>query len=363
MGKENFWSHEDRARLKELLKTNGGRFAAWMEAKFPGRSRMSLLKQAGEFRRHERYGNHHPPVDLSIPANLPLAPEDIPVHWDPVPIPEKVTDPIPADRTFIERQPVSQRKFDPLNLGSNTTERVLLLPDTHAPFHDRKAWECAMKFGRQFRPDTVVHLGDWMDCFTISDHDKDPRRGTQLEDELIVMREIRQEVEALGAQRKICTLGNHEFRLMRYLMRSAPALISMLRIEGLMELTQSGWSVIQYMQHATLGKMHLTHDCGFAGTHAVHNTGNAFASSVVFGHVHRLGAQYFGDVTGQRHVAASLGWLGSMPEAAYEHEAKKMRFWQHGLGTAYLEPNGNFHLQLVPIIDYRCVLDGQIISV
>ena len=274
--------------------------------------------------------------------------------------PELVSVP-PADRTYVEQAPASHA-LPPLDLGSRTTERILLLPDTHAPYHDARAWSLAMKFGREFRPDSVVHVGDWIDCFTISDHDKDPRRGSQLESELEVTKELRAEIDALGAQRKVITLGNHEDRLWRYCVRHAPALISMMKIEELLELPQNGWHTFPYRQHASIGSLNLTHEAGYAGIHAVHHTGNAFASSVVFGHTHRLGATYFGDVLGRRCVSASLGWLGAMPAALYEHEAKRMRFWQSAFASVRLEKSGHFHLQLHPIVDGRVVLDGQLVE-
>jgi len=264
-----------------------------------------------------------------------------------------------ADHAYVD-VPTASHRLPPLDCGSRTLERVLILPDTHAPYHDAIAWGVAMEFARKYRPDTVVHLGDWLDAFTVSDHDKDPRRGTQLIDELTTCKHLRSEVDDLGAARKIITLGNHEDRLWRYCVRHAPALVSMLSIENLLELPQHGWHVVPYRQHGSIGHLGLTHEAGFAGVHAVHHTGVAFASSVAFGHTHRLGSSYFGDIGGKRHVSASLGWLGSMPDASYEHEAKRLRYWTHGFGTAEVERNGNFHLNLHAIVDGRVVCGGEI---
>jgi predicted phosphodiesterase len=241
-------------------------------------------------------------------------------------------------------------EYEPLDLGKET-ERILLLPDTHAPFHDARAWDAALRFARKWRPHTVVHLGDWLDCLTVSDHDKDPRRGTQLEGELVVMRGLREEVDELpGIVRKIFTRGNHEYRLERYAMRHAPALISILNLDQLMGLTQNGWHVVPYMQHGKLGKLRITHGTRHSGAYAVHQNAAAFCASVAFGHTHRLGLTYFGDVDDNRHVSASLGWLGDLNEADYVDTVSK-RYWQHGFGTALMKRDGRFELQLRPIVD------------
>ncbi len=66
---------------------------------------------------------------------------------------------------------------------------------------------------------------------------------------------------------------------------------------------------------------------------------------------------------GTPYVAAMLGWLGDSEKAAsYMHEAKASD-WVKGFGIGYLEPQtGIVHLQPVPIVNGRCVVNGKLFT-
>ena len=299
------------------------------------------------------------PVNISgldYDEDAPTNPCVAPAAYSP-----QITDAPPADRAFVE--PPSQEDVAPLDVGSSELERVLIIPDTHRPYHDKWAWSLLLKAAREFQPHTVAFIGDFADCFTVSDHDKDPRRGTQLVDELQDVNEGLDEVAAVGAQRTIFVAGNHEYRIERYVTRNAAALLGMpgMTIPEMLKINERGWRYVPYMSHIRLGKLYLTHDVGHAGMHAAHHTGAAFGHNVAFGHTHRLQVLYSGGVTGERRVAAALGWLGSSEEARYMPEAKRAA-WQHGFGLAHIERSGIVHLQGVPIVGRACVVNGRRVS-
>ena len=264
-----------------------------------------------------------------------------------------------ADRVWVDRE--RDYTFAPLDLGSQTVERILLIPDTHAPYHDRFAWRAMLAFARAWRPHTIIHLGDWADAYAISAHDKDPHRKQQLADEMKVVRETREEVDDLGAARKIITLGNHDAWLTRQLARLMPGLVDSLNIDGQIGLTENGWSVVPYKSHARVGKLNVTHECGYSGQNATTQTGNAFGKSVAFGHTHRLATQFFGEITGERHVAMNCGWLGNLGSAEYATAPQK-RLWSHGFGTVEMLRSGNFQPSVIPIVDRRVILHGAVCS-
>jgi hypothetical protein len=56
-------------------------------------------------------------------------------------------------------------------------EPVLFVPDTHRPFHDRRAWRLFLTVARDLKPKTIVSIGDFADFFGVSSHSKDPRRA------------------------------------------------------------------------------------------------------------------------------------------------------------------------------------------
>ena len=66
-----------------------------------------------------------------------------------------------------------------------------------------------LKAARGFKPQTIVSIGDFADCYAVSSHSKDPRRIADLEDEIGNVREGLDELDALNAKEKIFIEGNH----------------------------------------------------------------------------------------------------------------------------------------------------------
>jgi len=267
---------------------------------------------------------------------------------------------VTADRFYVERPAVSY-EFKPLTLGPGELERIFLYPDVHRPFHDKLAWNTALRAAQSWKPHTVVILGDFVDCYSISDYDRDARRLHQLQDEIADANVGLDEIESLGAKRVIFIAGNHEDRLSRHLLRHSPALLNSISIPQLLRIQERGWTYVPYRQHAKVGKLYVTHDVGFSGVNAARSTGAAFGHSAAFGHTHLVSVFYWGSLTGERHVVANLGWLGDVEAASYAHEAKKTA-WQHAFGAVDMFADGSFQLQAIPIVRGRCILGNRVIT-
>ena len=288
---------------------------------------------------------------------LPMAPFSIPIDMSD--FAEDLGKLIRPDTAHVDK-PAPSYEFEPLDCGKED-ERIFLLPDTHAPFEDKRAWAAAMKAAKALRPHTIGLVGDFMDAYTVSAHDRDPRRLTQLSDEVAYVNGLLDEIDSIGAERVFYVFGNHEFRVTSYLTRRAPELMGIVSVAGLLKLDERGWHHAPYHQHIKVGKLFMTHDAGYSGVYCAQRTGDAFRHNVVHGHSHILSAAYGGTVTGDRYVSANLGWLGSIKEADYMQESAKVR-WQHGFGTAVMEKSGNVHVQLVPIVDGKTCVAGKVIS-
>ena len=81
------------------------------------------------------------------------------------------------------------------------------------------------------------------------------------------------------------------------------------------------------------------------------------------GNTHRMSYEVRGRFDGTPYLAAMLGWLGDSDSAAsYMHEARASD-WVHGFGIFYMEPqSGIVHLQPVPIVNGRCVVNGKLFT-
>lgn len=239
--------------------------------------------------------------------------------------------------------------------------KFLLVPDSHHPYHDKKAWALAMKAGAVLKPDGVIVFGDFGDCHSISRHAKDSDKPRHFKVEVAGINRGLDDLDALGAKYKWFIKGNHEERLDKYIRENAEALEGMVTIEGCLNLEKRGWNVVPYMEYLKLGKMHFTHDAGYAGKYAVYETQAVFEGNVAFGHTHRLGWIVVGNAKGKPHVGVNLGWLGDFDAVHYEKRIKTRRAWSHGFGIGYFEPNGNWHITPIAIVNNAVVIEGKVI--
>lgn len=238
--------------------------------------------------------------------------------------------------------------------------RVLVIPDTHVPYHDPIAWELAIKAAKRLKPSHIVVIGDFADCYSISQFPKDPSRKQGLKWEI---HEVNRELNRLqGLSDEVhFTEGNHEYRLERYLTSQAPALYGLVTTKELLEIPRRGWKWTPYKQFTRIGKVAFTHEVGHAGKTALQLSLAAFGGNLVFGHTHRGGLTYDGTVDGQHRVGLNVGWLGDPTQIDYAHRSQT-RSWQQGIGLVEMDRHGNGWCQFAPIIKGRIIVGGEVLT-
>lgn len=243
------------------------------------------------------------------------------------------------------------------------SETVLIVPDTHRPFHNPKAWRLFMKAARLLNPKHLVIIGDFADFYAVSDHDKSKDRVNRFEEELEDVNAGLDELDSLGAASKHYVAGNHENRLDRWLMKHQE-MAGVVSTERLLDLKKRGWTYTPYKHHTSIGKVHFTHDVGVASRGAIFRSMDLYQHSVVTGHTHRLMYVVEGTAMGNEpKVAASFGWLGDVESVDYMCLAKARASWALGFGYGVLVPRTGFmYLNPVPILpDYSCCVEGSVI--
>lgn len=239
-------------------------------------------------------------------------------------------------------------------------QRIFIIPDLHCPYHDKKAWTLALRARLEFKPHHTVILGDFADFYSVSSHSKNAARRITLEEEVD---EVKDQLDRLDQwkDKRHFIAGNHEQRLERYINDRCPELFGLVSIPELFGLKERGWSYTPYGDFLRLGKLHLTHDEGSSGSTAHMKALATFGSNVVIGHCHSMGVHYSGTTSGKTHVGASFGWLGDLRDIGYMSRVKAGK-WTHGFGIGFMEPGtGVVHLQAVPIVNGRCVVNGKLL--
>jgi predicted phosphodiesterase len=240
---------------------------------------------------------------------------------------------------------------------------ALIIPDTHRPYQDRKAYNLMMTVAKDLRPDEIVILGDYADFYSVSSHGKDPRILQMLIDEVEDVLAGLDEIDAeFPNAKKIFIEGNHEFRLERYLSDKAPALFGITSTEHLLKLNQRpNWRFVPYsphQNHRVLGS-HLSARHESLGTTAKATSQKALCS-LVYGHIHRIEESHIVGLDGTNHVSFSVGWLGNKLHKVF-HYVKTHWQWQLGFGLVWVDPvTKYFYHQKVHILDnYSCVVNGK----
>lgn len=225
------------------------------------------------------------------------------------------------------------------------TLKYLFIPDTHVPYHDQGAFALMLSVARSYKPDVVVILGDFLDCATVSRHIVDPSSALSLDEELSRGNYAMDQIDELGVKKKIYLEGNHEKRLPNLILGLSPEMRQQARrvdISVQLDLPKRGWDFHFYREHIKLAsRFYVTHDFGAAGKNAILNAGVTYGSNVIFGHTHRLGAVYDGDIEHGTRVAINAGHLADPAYATYMPKVK-LKDWQQGFVLAEVEPSTGF---------------------
>lgn len=236
-----------------------------------------------------------------------------------------------------------------------------MIPDLHAPFHDKKAWSCFLKAARAVKPDNIVIIGDFADCYAVSFHPKTPGRKSNLDWEIDVTNKCLDQVMKLGAKRVVYCGGNHEFRMDRFIRDKAPELHGLkgTTMPELLRLKKRGVQWVPYMQYVRIGKVAYTHEIGRCGVNTARATLMDFGGNIVVGHSHRAGLSYQGTVHDGQRVCMNVGHMADVKDIDYFHRARAERDWETGFGIVDQDKRGIGWMTFVPIIYNRCMVDGK----
>lgn len=228
---------------------------------------------------------------------------------------------------------------------------VLLLSDIHLPFHDEKALQTALNYGKEHDVDAIFLNGDTLDFYQLSFHEKDIRQidvATEIELGKQFLEYLRSNFD--------CPIywinGNHEHRLQRYLMLKAPELIGVpeFKIDVLLQFGKFGITEIPYGSKVYFGKLLVEHGDklkGYGGVQPARTLLLKFKRPVICGHFHRHSEATDRIYDGDLRKAWSLGCLCDL-----EPKYMPVNDWSHG--AAIVEVNhdtGEFYVNNFQIIN------------
>lgn len=241
--------------------------------------------------------------------------------------------------------------------------RVLFVSDLHVPFHDSEAWECLLGLARDFRPQLVILGGDLFDCYSISEHQRDPTRAAQVQDEYDAGRPLWGALrDAVRGAKTIVIEGNHEHRMRRHQLQN-PGLFRLraLELPRAAEMPPE-WHYYPNQTRIKLGSVSFLHGDlrgrGGGAKHIAKNLLDKLRTTVVFGHHHKFQDFYETHAGGVVRAGFATGHLCHAPDMDYVTEPD----WQQGFRTfEFAWPSGVFSARSHLIIDGRLVCDGRLL--
>ena len=231
-------------------------------------------------------------------------------------------------------------------------ETWVVMNDLQIPFQDKKVLEAVVTFSLFIKPDGLILNGDVVDCYSLSDFDKNPATEATLNREIRESADLMSKLEPIPI--KWWLGGNHEDRLRRVLWQNPKfAAIEKLDFPKLFDLETYGFKWKPYGGIIKLGSLIVTH-----GSMVLKHSGwtarehfMKYGSSVLIGHTHRLGTYYRTNAKGV-HAAWENGCLCKLtPEYAQAVD------WQQGFSVIHLDGN-MFSVQQIPIVNRKFFFYG-----
>ena len=206
---------------------------------------------------------------------------------------------------------------------------------THAGHLDLKAWGEVMKFKERWKPETTIHLGDFLDTAAwragARTSQDDPDKGSSFSEDYL--HGIGHLKELFTGGDHVTMMGNHEARIWA-LTRSSSAVVAYAAEEGVKAIE----SAVKKMKARLfpydiekgvflLGNMACVHGYSF-GEAALRDHCEQYGRPVLMAHTHRP-EQVRGRTIGSP-MGTCVGTLMRIQDAAYARHRRATLRWAHG---------------------------------
>ena len=254
-----------------------------------------------------------------------------------------------SDKRFVGTTP----KAIPISLSEPNEEyhlplannNILLISDLHIPYHDVKAIEAAVKYGKEQKVNTVFINGDMLDFHLLSRFQKDPH-SRSVKEEFDTARAMLEYLRYEFPKAKIIWLkGNHDKRYEHWLFNKAPEIFndSYYQLESRLRLNELKIELLDDLIMCKAGKLFITHGHlmirgVFAPVNAARGLYLRAKQSCVIGHTHSVSEHTEKNLSGELTSTWSTGCLCEL-RPAYDPFVNKHA---HGFAHVRFNKNGDF---------------------
>lgn len=222
-----------------------------------------------------------------------------------------------------------------------------------------------LRFLRDFNPDILTWGGDQLDLDVISYWNQNKARikeGKRLKQEYEGANRMIDAVDAATpkATERNMHEGNHDARV-QDLLDEQPAFEGLVEIPINLQLKTRGYKWFPSRTVSRIGKLHIIHGDYKRGILPLNHSRmilGIFARNMLYGHVHsNQSATSTSPIDTHPMEAHSVGTLAHVNPYWRRNEVSS---WVNSFACGYVFPNGNFHVNIINIINNGFIFDGQV---
>jgi predicted phosphodiesterase len=214
-------------------------------------------------------------------------------------------------------------------------QRICLLSDIHFPYFDKEALNASIKYLKSWGPDCILLNGDVIDCYQLSNWEKDPRNRS-FKYELDLLRSFVRQIRKFWPKKRIIyKIGNHEERYEKVILQRVPEFVDLelFSLESVLGLRDLGVEIVKNKRVILAGKLNIIHGHELQrGIAAPVNPARGFylkcKANVIGSHHHQTSEHFENDLNGQVTGAWSTGCLCDL----HPHYAPVNK-WNSGFAT------------------------------
>lgn len=216
----------------------------------------------------------------------------------------------------------------------------MLMPDTHAPIHDKRAVATFIENLDVAQPDELLIMGDFLDTKAPARWSKGSAAefAADLPREAAAGKDILDRIRTYYGGPISFIMGNHEDRLAKYVKTYAPALAGLVPdIPTLLDFDEYEVQ-LQPQPYAVAPGVLAIHGNLLSSTlnsagQSAYKERQRFGQSIVQGHSHRLGLGF--DTQERTRFWMETGCLIDLKQAGYL-DFTGVANWQHGFGMLHI---------------------------
>lgn len=231
--------------------------------------------------------------------------------------------------------------------------RFIAIPDCHVPYEDKRAVRTMLKVLEWYKPETVIILGDFLDCAPVSHWLKDrskTKEGLRLKDDFAAGNKLLDKITT-GVKHLVYLDGNHENWIVDAIDRQ-PELDGLINLNVGLQFEQrraKGLKIthLDYGKCFQLGKLWFTHGTYTGVSHAKKHV-ESYGRSIVYGHLHdvQMHIKVSPIDIEDKHLGLSLGCLADKNPNFMENRPNN---WVHAVGVGLSRSDGSFSIDPVLI--------------